>query len=138
MMLHVHLCFVYSHKLNISGVVCTVCVTVVIRIFVEKLNNLSALDTEYSSGIPELYANIDRQFHVNVPCRSKFGRNHECTGPATVVFRVSMLLLYSGTPQCHQIWTLSLVSIVYKTIPELKTPLKSEQLHVRVSQWCSQ
>ena len=85
-----------------------------IRIFVEKLNNLSALDTEYSSGVPELYANIDRQFHVNVPCRSKFGRNHECTGPATVVFRVSVLLVYSGTPQYPQIWTLSIVATLSK------------------------
>ena len=61
------------------------------RIFSQRINTLSALDTEYMSGIPDLYANIDRQFHVNVPCRSKFSRSHECVGPATIVFRVTHL-----------------------------------------------
>ena len=30
-----------------------------------------------------------KQFHVSVPCRRRFNRNHRCTGPANLVFRVS-------------------------------------------------
>ena len=56
------------------------------------MNTLGALDAEYMSGIPDLYSNQRRQFHVSVPCHSKFNRSHVCLGPATIVFRVGNLM----------------------------------------------
>lgn len=95
---HIPVCF-YLLLLVVVAVCCTellftlncLFVFLLIRVFTERVNTLSALDAEYITGIPDLYANIDRQFHVNVPCRSKFSRAHECSGPATVVFRVQCI-----------------------------------------------
>lgn len=47
-----------------------------------------ALDSEYITGIPDLYSNQPRQFHVSVPCHKAVA----CTGPATIVFRVRLLI----------------------------------------------
>ncbi len=58
------------------------------RSFTSRVGTLSLLDEEYCAGIAELYTNEPRQFHVRVPCRSRFNRSHVCSQPATIVFRV--------------------------------------------------
>jgi len=45
-------------------------------------------DDEYVTALPELYSNNPRQFHMDIPCRKMFSRNHQCSNPATLVFRV--------------------------------------------------
>ena len=53
-----------------------------------KKSVLATLDREYMAGVAELYTNEPRQFHVRVPCHSRFNRSHHCSSPATIVFRV--------------------------------------------------
>ena len=55
-----------------------------VRLFSEHMSTLAALDAEYTTGIPDLYSNQPRQFHISVPCHKK----SICAGPATIVFRV--------------------------------------------------
>lgn len=57
------------------------------RIFCGKSTALLELDSEYMAGVPEQYTNDPRQFHVRVPCHSRFNRSHHCATPATIVFR---------------------------------------------------
>ena len=53
------------------------------------MDALVTLDTAYESGVPQLYTNEPRQFHVRVPCRpGRFSSAHQCDDPATIVFRV--------------------------------------------------
>ena len=61
-----------------------------LRSYCSKHAMLAALDTQYMDGMPELYSNEPRQFHVPVPCHSRFNRSHRCAQPATVVFKVCM------------------------------------------------
>ena len=70
------------------------------------MNTLAALDSEYMTGVADLYSNQPRQFHVSVPCTSKFNRHHVCGGPATIVFRVSLITSLSF---CLFIYLFSLV-----------------------------
>ena len=63
-----------SHKCNVVSN----------RLFSERVSTMVALDTEYATGVPDLYTNQPRQFHVSVPCHKKA----VCAGPATIVFRV--------------------------------------------------
>ena len=58
------------------------------RTFSVKRSVLTTLDEEYMQGVSELYSNEPRQFHVRVPCHSRFNRSHQCSSPATIVFRV--------------------------------------------------
>ncbi|XP_019856290.1 PREDICTED: ectopic P granules protein 5 homolog [Amphimedon queenslandica] len=60
--------------------------------YCERYNSMVALDSEYMSGIPDLYSNQPRQFHVSIPCHKKAA----CTGSATIVFRFNEL-----TPHPH-------------------------------------
>ena len=65
------------------------------RSFCTKVDALTTLDDAYKSAVPRLYTNEPRQFHVRVPCRpGRFSsKAHQCTGPATIVFRVSVELV---------------------------------------------
>ena len=65
-----------------------VCVCVCSRLFSSSMVLLTLYDDDYVTAMPELYTNDPRQFHVRVPCRKIFARNHKCSSPATVVFRV--------------------------------------------------
>ena len=58
------------------------------RSYCSKLSTLATLDDQYMEGLPNLYSNEPRQFHVRVPCHSRFNRSRVCQGPATIVFRV--------------------------------------------------
>ena len=59
------------------------------RSYVSNGSHLAALDSEYITAVPELYSNPPRQFHVQVACRQAQNRAYLCTGPATLIFRVS-------------------------------------------------
>ena len=63
------------------------------RTFSVKKSVLSTLDREYMLGVAD--TNEPRQFHVRVPCHSRFNRSHHCSSPATIVFRVRRDPLYS-------------------------------------------
>ena len=57
-----------------------------LRSFTSHVSTLALLDEEYMLGMPEHYSNEPRQFYVS---RSRFNRSHQCSQPATIVFRVS-------------------------------------------------
>ncbi len=62
-----------------------------------KWDENTALDEEYHELLADLYEHTLRHFVIREPCDGRTGKRGMCTGPANLVFRVSLYIFLLTT-----------------------------------------